>query len=96
MGASQLKSIYGSSALHIQKSLYELIDVHGDVKWENFWFILIYESWLLCSVFWLLQMVILSLIVKKSRVKALVKDKRVALEAFGSYVDVGEVDLQNH
>ncbi|KAL2336687.1 hypothetical protein Fmac_011133 [Flemingia macrophylla] len=33
------------------------------------------------------QMVILSLIVKKARVKALVKDKRVALEAFGSYVE---------
>ncbi|XP_073220033.1 uncharacterized protein [Cicer arietinum] len=33
------------------------------------------------------QMVILSLIVNKSRVKALVKDKRVALEAFGSYVE---------
>ncbi|XP_017407047.2 uncharacterized protein LOC108320199 isoform X1 [Vigna angularis] len=33
------------------------------------------------------QMVILSLIIKKARVKALVKDKRVALEAFGSYVE---------
>ncbi|KAI9119928.1 hypothetical protein K1719_009317 [Acacia pycnantha] len=33
------------------------------------------------------QMVILSMIVKKARVKALVKDKRVALEAFGSYVE---------
>ncbi|XP_027336511.1 uncharacterized protein LOC113850252 [Abrus precatorius] len=33
------------------------------------------------------QMVILSLIVKKARVKTLVKDKRVALEAFGSYVE---------
>lgn len=33
------------------------------------------------------QMVILSLIVKKARIKALVKDKRVALEAFGSYVE---------
>ncbi|KAK7294401.1 hypothetical protein RJT34_17290 [Clitoria ternatea] len=33
------------------------------------------------------QMVILSLIVKKTRVKALVKNKRVALEAFGSYVE---------
>jgi len=41
-------------------------------------------------------MVILSLIVKKARVKTLVKDKRVALEAFGSYVEVGEVNLQNH
>ncbi|XP_040873183.1 uncharacterized protein [Glycine max] len=35
------------------------------------------------------QMVILSLIVKKARVKTLVKDKRVALEAFGSYVEEG-------
>jgi hypothetical protein len=34
-------------------------------------------------------MVILSLIVKKTRVKALVKDKRAALEAFGTYVEVG-------
>ncbi|XP_061360234.1 uncharacterized protein LOC133304242 [Gastrolobium bilobum] len=33
------------------------------------------------------QMVILSLIVKRTRVKTLVKDKRVALEAFGSYVE---------
>ncbi|KAF7843582.1 uncharacterized protein G2W53_000487 [Senna tora] len=33
------------------------------------------------------QMVILSLIVKRTRVKALVKDKKVALEAFGSYVE---------
>ncbi|WJX92188.1 hypothetical protein P8452_73866 [Trifolium repens] len=33
------------------------------------------------------QMVILSLIVNKSRVKALVKDKRVALESFGNYVE---------
>uniref|UniRef100_A0A803NY92 NAD(P)-binding domain-containing protein n=1 Tax=Cannabis sativa TaxID=3483 RepID=A0A803NY92_CANSA len=33
------------------------------------------------------QMVILSLIVKRARVKALVKDKRVALEAFGTYVE---------
>ncbi|KAI4329097.1 hypothetical protein L6164_021398 [Bauhinia variegata] len=33
------------------------------------------------------QMVILSLIVKRTRVKALVKDKRVALDAFGSYVE---------
>jgi len=41
-------------------------------------------------------MVILSLIVKKARVKALVKDKRVALEAFGSYVEVCEVNLQNY
>lgn len=34
-------------------------------------------------------MVILSLIVKRARVKALVKDKRAALEAFGIYVDIG-------
>ena len=33
-------------------------------------------------------MVILSLIVKRTRVKALVKDKRAALEAFGTYVEV--------
>ncbi|CAN6701241.1 unnamed protein product [Malus baccata var. baccata] len=33
------------------------------------------------------QMVILSLIVKRARIKALVKDKRVALEAFGTYVE---------
>ncbi|XAR49898.1 hypothetical protein NMG60_11004073 [Bertholletia excelsa] len=33
------------------------------------------------------QMVILSLIVKQSRVKALVKDKRAAVEAFGTYVE---------
>lgn len=32
-------------------------------------------------------MVILSLIVKRARVKALVKDKRAALEAFGTYVE---------
>ncbi|XP_034695456.1 uncharacterized protein LOC117921619 [Vitis riparia] len=33
------------------------------------------------------QMVILSLIVKRSRIKALVKDKRAAMEAFGTYVE---------
>ncbi|XP_050289607.1 uncharacterized protein LOC126727730 [Quercus robur] len=33
------------------------------------------------------QMVILSLIVKGTRVKALVKDKQTALEAFGTYVE---------
>ncbi|CAM8934585.1 unnamed protein product [Rhodiola kirilowii] len=33
------------------------------------------------------DMVILSLIVKRARVKALVKDKRAALEAFGTYVE---------
>lgn len=34
-------------------------------------------------------MVILSLIVKRIQVKALVKDKRAAVEAFGTYVEVG-------
>ncbi|KAL0396973.1 UNVERIFIED_CONTAM: protein high chlorophyll fluorescence phenotype, chloroplastic [Sesamum calycinum] len=33
------------------------------------------------------QMIILSLIVKRVRVKTLVKDKRVAMEAFGTYVE---------
>ncbi|KAK6911875.1 hypothetical protein RJ641_023968 [Dillenia turbinata] len=33
------------------------------------------------------QMVILSLIVKRNRVKALVKDKQAAIEAFGTYVE---------
>ncbi|XP_058079127.1 uncharacterized protein LOC131227357 isoform X3 [Magnolia sinica] len=33
------------------------------------------------------QMVILSLILKRSRVKALVKDKRAMVEAFGTYVE---------
>lgn len=33
------------------------------------------------------QMVILSLIIKRSRVKALVKDKRAAIESFGTYVE---------
>ncbi|KAL7114008.1 hypothetical protein ACP275_04G094900 [Erythranthe tilingii] len=33
------------------------------------------------------QMIILSLIVKRIRVKALVKDKRIAMEAFGTYVE---------
>ncbi|XP_030476214.1 uncharacterized protein At5g02240 isoform X1 [Syzygium oleosum] len=33
------------------------------------------------------QMIILSLIVKRTRVKALVKDKRMANEAFGDYVE---------
>ncbi|TYI81403.1 hypothetical protein E1A91_D05G151600v1 [Gossypium mustelinum] len=35
----------------------------------------------------IIQMVILSLIVKRARVKALVKDKRLANEAFGTYVE---------
>lgn len=38
-------------------------------------------------------MVILSLIVKRIRVKALVKDKRAAVEAFGTYVEVGILQL---
>ncbi|XP_058005095.1 uncharacterized protein LOC110664325 isoform X3 [Hevea brasiliensis] len=33
------------------------------------------------------QIIILSLIVKRARVKALVKDKRTAMEAFGTYVE---------
>ncbi|XP_059287028.1 uncharacterized protein LOC132040409 isoform X3 [Lycium ferocissimum] len=33
------------------------------------------------------QMVILSLIIKRTRIKALVKDKRAAMEAFGTYVE---------
>lgn len=33
------------------------------------------------------QMVILSLIVKRARIKALVKDKRAAVEAYGTYVE---------
>ncbi|KAK3030921.1 hypothetical protein RJ639_036659, partial [Escallonia herrerae] len=33
------------------------------------------------------QMVILSLIVKRTRVKALVKDRRAAMESFGTYVE---------
>ncbi|XP_019230345.1 PREDICTED: uncharacterized protein LOC109211275 isoform X3 [Nicotiana attenuata] len=35
------------------------------------------------------QMVILALIIKRTRIKALVKDKRVAMEAFGTYVEEG-------
>ncbi|GAB2269146.1 hypothetical protein Dimus_004073 [Dionaea muscipula] len=41
------------------------------------------------------QMVILTLIVKRMRVKALVKDKRAALEAFGNYVESMEGDPNN-
>jgi len=41
-------------------------------------------------------MVILSLIVKKARVRALVKDKKVGFQAFGSYVEVCEVNLQKY
>lgn len=39
----------------------------------------------------IVQMVILSLIIKRIRVKALVKDKRAAMEAFGTYVEVGTI-----
>lgn len=35
-----------------------------------------------------IQMVILALILKRARIKALVKDKRSTEEAFGSYVEV--------
>lgn len=35
-----------------------------------------------------MQMVILSLILKRARVKVLVKDKRAAFDAFGTYVEV--------
>lgn len=41
------------------------------------------------------QMVILSLIVKKARVKALVKDKQAALEAFGLYVEPVASDIRD-
>lgn len=37
-------------------------------------------------------MIILQLIVKGTPVKALVKDKRKALEAFGAYVEVGSLN----
>lgn len=40
------------------------------------------------SLIWWKQMVILSLIVKRVRVKTLVKDKRAAMDAFGTYVEV--------
>ncbi|KAK1315379.1 hypothetical protein QJS10_CPA06g02474 [Acorus calamus] len=41
------------------------------------------------------QMVILSLIVKRTRIKALVKDKRAAVEAFGNYVEPIAGDISN-
>ncbi|CAH9130193.1 unnamed protein product [Cuscuta epithymum] len=43
------------------------------------------------------QMIILSLIVKRTRVKVLVKDKKAAREAFGTYVEpiVGDVKNQS-
>ncbi|CAA2969428.1 uncharacterized protein LOC111405075 isoform X1 [Olea europaea subsp. europaea] len=42
------------------------------------------------------QMIILSLIVKRVRVKALVKDKRAAMEAFGTYVESIAGDAKNN
>lgn len=45
---------------------------------------------------YVLQMVILSLIVKRIRVKALVKDKQAAVEAFGTYVEVGALLLLSY
>ncbi|XP_065865277.1 uncharacterized protein At2g37660, chloroplastic [Euphorbia lathyris] len=41
------------------------------------------------------QMVILSLIVKRAKIKALVKDKRKAMEAFGTYVESIAGDATN-
>ncbi|KAL9463714.1 hypothetical protein AB3S75_001513 [Citrus x aurantiifolia] len=41
------------------------------------------------------QMVILSLIVKRTRIKALVKDKRNAMESFGTYVESMAGDASN-
>jgi hypothetical protein len=41
------------------------------------------------------QMVILSLILKRARIKALVKDKRSTEEAFGTYVEVCSSHLGN-
>ncbi|ESQ27924.1 hypothetical protein EUTSA_v10018914mg [Eutrema salsugineum] len=41
------------------------------------------------------QMIILQLIVKGTRVKALVKDKRKALEAFGAYVELTSGDASD-
>ncbi|XP_023643465.1 uncharacterized protein LOC17894577 isoform X2 [Capsella rubella] len=41
------------------------------------------------------QMIILQLIVKGSRVKALVKDKRKALDAFGAYVELTSGDASD-
>lgn len=50
---------------------------------------------LLSDLLLLPQMIILQLIVKRLRVKALVKDKRVAMEAFGAYVEVKSALLTN-
>ncbi|KAL3736027.1 hypothetical protein ACJRO7_025043 [Eucalyptus globulus] len=41
------------------------------------------------------QMIILSLIIKRTRVKALVKDKRMANEAFGDYVESVAGDMNS-
>ncbi|KAJ0229012.1 NAD(P)-bd_dom domain-containing protein [Hirschfeldia incana] len=41
------------------------------------------------------QMIILQLIVKGTRVKALVKDKRKAMEAFGAYVELASGDASD-
>lgn len=41
------------------------------------------------------QMVILSLIVKRARVKALVKDKKASMDAFGTYVEALVGDISN-
>ncbi|XP_010428152.1 PREDICTED: uncharacterized protein LOC104712869 isoform X1 [Camelina sativa] len=41
------------------------------------------------------QMIILQLIVKGTRIKALVKDKRKALDAFGAYVELTSGDASN-
>ncbi|KAK8933538.1 hypothetical protein KSP39_PZI015469 [Platanthera zijinensis] len=41
------------------------------------------------------QMVILSLIVKRIRVKALVKDKKASIDAFGTYVEALVGDISN-
>ncbi|KAJ8479250.1 hypothetical protein OPV22_022977 [Ensete ventricosum] len=41
------------------------------------------------------QMIILSLILKRARIKALVKDKRAALDAFGTYVETMVGDLND-
>lgn len=48
----------------------------------------------LCSIA-RFQTVILSLIIKRIRVKALVKDKRAAMESFGTYVEVSRFTLSN-
>ncbi|KAJ0075792.1 hypothetical protein Patl1_33638 [Pistacia atlantica] len=52
-----------------------------------------YEPWM-CSVPYM-QMVILSLIVKRTPIKALVKNKRSAMESFGTYVESMVGDTSN-